>query len=333
MIQKNKSNNVTGFTLIEMLLVLVIVSALIFMSIGYLQQKTLQMRVDRTVLQMQQILNAALAFYVSNGYWPCTAMFGTSSPPPGTICEVGNMSGPGSANLQYYLPSTMANNPWGQTYGYGGGVNAAANIFFTYAPLPPMSNVVEIADMIVGGLPLAYTATTISNGLPTQATCSENAVCYVVTQVTIPGNNLNNASAVNFAGIYHHGGCVPVPPCPQNMTANVMVVPVSVSGVNDAGSTNVYPISSFTAYAMSPSSSPAACSTGGSAPACPTDGAVNPSYWRVCLQVITEKGNVASTNLATSSTAWWGQYATVAAFTRCSIQNEPSGSPLGVFSN
>ena len=38
--------------------------------------------------------------------------------------------------------------------------------------------------------------------------------CEVVAAVNIPGQNLNNAGAVTFAGLYYHGGCVPVPQCP-----------------------------------------------------------------------------------------------------------------------
>src|SRR5580704_3955793 len=76
-----------GFTLIEMLLVLVIVSSLIYMLFGYVQQKTMQMRIDRTSLQMQQILNAGLSYYVGNGKWPVsvgTAYNLTANPSAGT---------------------------------------------------------------------------------------------------------------------------------------------------------------------------------------------------------------------------------------------------------
>jgi len=61
---------VTGFTLIEMLLVLIIVSMIIYMGLGYLQQRTVQIRMDRTSLQMQQILNAGMAYYIANSTWP-----------------------------------------------------------------------------------------------------------------------------------------------------------------------------------------------------------------------------------------------------------------------
>src|SRR5262249_9514404 len=88
-------NEQKGFTLVEMLLVLVITATLIYAALGYFQQRTLQMRMDRTSIQMQQILNAGLAFYVANSNWPTditTDLQGT------------------------YLPNITPTNPWGQTY-------------------------------------------------------------------------------------------------------------------------------------------------------------------------------------------------------------------------
>ena len=67
-----------GFTLIEMMLVLVIVSAIIYMGAGYLQQRTMQLKVDKTVAQVQQILSAAVAYYITNNYtWPPFPPFST----------------------------------------------------------------------------------------------------------------------------------------------------------------------------------------------------------------------------------------------------------------
>src|SRR3990167_8110665 len=59
-----------GFTLLGMLLVLVIVSLLIIISMSYSQQKTEAVRIDKTVADIEQILNASLAFYIENGVWP-----------------------------------------------------------------------------------------------------------------------------------------------------------------------------------------------------------------------------------------------------------------------
>ena len=145
--------------------------------------------------------------------------------------------------------------------------------------------------------------------------------------------NTQNASNVNFAGLYHHGACVPVPSCPvdasgNTMTPQVMVVPVSVSGLY-TNSTDVYPISSFTGYAVGPDANPGPCVSGGGAPSCTVDisGPPAASSWRVCLQIVTEQGTV------TSSSSGWGEKVTLLAITRCSISNEPAGSTFSVYTN
>lgn len=318
-----------GFTLIELLLVMVIVSSFIYMGTNYLQDRTQQMRIDKTVLQMQQVLNAGLSYYVANGSWPTMAQLQS-----------------GSA----YIPATFR-SPWaGASYT----VSSTTQLFKVTIPLPAMKNQAAVSVIIAGRLPLS--------SMTAQCSTASTAGCTVTASVNIPGQNLNNATAVNFAGLYHHGACVPVPKCPVDangvtMTPQIFVVPVSISGVNDTDSTNVYPISSFTAYALGsgtpPSGNPPNCNTADPTPPTrintPNETCMSlnnngyweigsaSAYWRVCLQVITSKGDVSATNQGTSdfwsSSDYWGKYATLAAFTRCAISNEPSGSALVVYGN
>lgn len=303
----------TGFTLIEVLLVLVILSIFIFASVGYIQQKALQMRMDRTSTQMQQILNAGLSYYVANGAWPTalTDLQGT------------------------YLPTTSVTmkNPWGQDYA----IDSASNpkLFYVYTRINVVSSqgAFAAASVIAGTLPLSYTSND-SGGTPPSASSpctASDTNCYVVASVNIPGQNLNNASAVNFAGLYHNGACVPVPDCPVDktgttMTPQIIVAPVQVSGAADpADVNNVFPISGFTAYAIGPDASPGECSSGEGSPAC-TGGGSSGQFWRVCVQVVTENGMLTS-GLGTT----WGQQQTVMAMTRCAINLEPAGSDFSVF--
>ena len=155
----------------------------------------------------------------------------------------------------------------------------------------------------------------------------------VTGSVNLPGQNVNNAAAVNFAGIYHHAACIPVPACPPTaangnvMVAQVFVTPISVSGNFDAASNKVYPISSFTAYTTDPSAVggiPAACSaSSGAAVACTGQSATG-RFWRACLRIITSRGEV----VLDATTAQWAQ---VQAITRCSIQGEAAGDPNSVW--
>ena len=315
-----------GFTLIEMLLVMVIIGMIIYASIGYLQRRAELIRIDRTSVQTQQILNAGLAYYVVNGKWPTQMndLFGTYLPQP---------------------QGSTFNNSWQQAYQ----IASTRDLLYVYSAITSKSAGVATleAGQIAGMLPLSYTSADGAGSPPNQSNaCGTGSVkCYVVSAVNVPGRNLNNANAVGFAGLYHHGGCVPVPTCPYDssgttMSPQVFVVPVSVSGTNETNSTNspnVYPISSFTAYAVKPPSrSPALCS--GSTAVTPSQdcsqNAVNDQpdtqYWRVCLQVVTQKGSTAGVGTGDSS---WGRFVTLLAFTRCAVNTEVSGSNFNVYSN
>jgi hypothetical protein len=290
-----------------------------------MQQRAENMRIDKAVLQMQYLLNAGLAHYVANGSWPGTA----NTPVTYSAAGVGGLQGS-------YVPNTAIPTPFTGYYTTvfytSGSTNPPLNTFVVEMTVPGNSgHVTAIANMIAGRMPMA-TTTTSGSGVTVSA------------YVNIPGQNLNNAGAVNFAGLYHQGACVPVPSCPNvttgggvSTTPQVFIVPVSISGVNDQGSSNnVYPISSFTAYATQPAADPDACYSGstGSPPDCagtlPSGATPPPSglFWRACLQVITERGNVQETR-----TDDWGSNVTLAAFVRCGIPNEPEGSDFTVFSH
>jgi prepilin-type N-terminal cleavage/methylation domain-containing protein len=291
----------SGFTLFEMLLVLIIMSAIMIMIFGYSTQKFEQFRRDKAALQMQQILNAGMAYYINNGKWPA---------------DVATLQ---TAN---FLQSGVLNDPWGNAYTVSS--DPTTNVFSVVATLPDQAD----ATILVGMLPLATTAASGTN--------------FTVTAgVNVPGQNLNNARSVNFTSVYHHGACVPAPVCPGTMTADIIVIPVSVSGVIDSSSPthDTYALHSFTAYAYggvngttTPNTAPATydavagCPDPTTAVTCnsvPTTG----TYWRVCLQVVTANGEHLATDMN------WGQNVSVAVMTRCVPQNEPSGNDLTVFTN
>lgn len=320
----------TGFTLIEMLLVMVIVSALIYMGITYMQQRTYQTSVDKASLQMQQILNAALSYYVNNNAWPKQTSTGNSD---GLACLQATEA---SGCTVPYLTSTLV-SPLNISYETWLNPPPNSNLFYAIATVTG-ANATSTAQVIAGTLPLAFTTNDKAN---TNSPCViGDKVCYVYAAVNVPGQNLNNAGAVTFAGIYSNGGCVPEPKCPVDkngyqMKPSIMVVPVAVNGINDAptncvndGTTsgcdniNVYPISSFTAYATPSAAIPNNCA-GGGVKACEATAAGGTlpagNYWRVCLATTTQKG------LVTPNTNAWGQLAgSVMAITRCSINNEGS---------
>jgi prepilin-type N-terminal cleavage/methylation domain-containing protein len=319
-----------GFTLLETMLVLAIMGGMLVLAINYGSRQLAQQKRDKTAIQVQQILNASLAYYISYGTWPGGACaFASNSTSNSTA-----WSGLSSLTSAGYLPTGLSLN----SYGYAFSMtcdSVTQNVFYVVTRLSNRANALVIA----GELPVAYLSDQYGN--------PNSAGTYVTAQVTTPGQNLNNARSVNFSGVYHHGGCVPVPNCPgynpvtnscisgtNCMTPQIMVAPVSASGVSDTNSNNVYPITSFTAYAYGPSSSPMDCQTGTVATACSLGGTGIPNvsgvYWRVCLQVVPAKGVVATTNTGSGASAW-GQYGSLMVVTRCTPPNEPYGSDFSVF--
>lgn len=328
-----------GFTLIEMLLVMVIVSTILFMGLGYIQQRTEALRIDKATLQMQQILNASLAYYVNKGEWPQSGIGGASTPD--------SLMG-----TNYIPPISPFNSPWGIVY-YG--MSTPTN-FYVVAGIVGTGAAVN-AQVLAGRLGLSYTTATapttapVVTAPPAKTTCpAGSATCYVVASVTIPGQNLNNANAVNYAGLYRNGACVQVPVCPSGTTPQIFVVPAAVAGANDRNNPNdIYPLNSFTAYAtgigVGGGPNPQHCSnkpagesyvsrdsdcflTGpGQSGTKITTG----DYWRVCLNVMTQRGTVNWDNGISDNS---GQYAgTVMAVTRCAISNEnDKNSAFNVFS-
>lgn len=311
-----------GVTLLEMLLVLAIASAIILMIVGYTTQKMGEFRRDKVSLQMQQILNAGLAYYTNTSTWP------------------NNLS---TLQAAGYLPTPL-NNPWGKGFTVdstsSGGKTLSVSTDVTVAAAVD-------AKIIAGRLPLG--------------TADVDATKAIVkATVNIPGQNLNNARSMNFGSLYHSGACVPVPTCPGSMEAQIYVVPASVSGVvRDPNCTTVAscqpvanPITHYTAYATKPNylsdsspkgppscNSPDNTATGvecwqtinGQQPVIlPNDGR---KYWRVCLAVDTDQGPVKPTGPPGKNPVWGQIMGTVLTITKCVPPNEPSGSGFVVFDN
>lgn len=319
-----------GFTLIEMMLVAAIISGFILMGIGYTQQRTRALMIDRASAQMQQILNAGLSYYVNNGSWPT------------------NIAALQTAN---YLPATVV-SPYGPSSSYL--VSNSNSVFSVSLSLPDgYPNGTSIAQMIAGKLPFGVTSAALTvpsgGGAPT-------TTAIITASVNIPAQNLNNVGNVSYTGVYHSGACVPVPTCPSTsasgttITPEIQVVPVSFSGMYDPGdSSTVYPLTSITASVsgnyvnLSSGSGPAACGndTSTTATACYSDATLESpltmagtgrvrtpistgSYWRVCLYVNTQAGEVKWDGIT-------GNYAQVLALTRCKMTNESAGSTMNVW--
>lgn len=303
-----------GFTLLEMLLVLVIIGALVTAFLRFSQERYLNLRIEKTAAQMQQILNAALSYYVDNSAWPTTL---------------------GDLRTNHYLPNAGNPLPFSTTPWFSGPYTLAISndrVFYVVAAIPanmqnPNAN--SVALSIAGLLPLSYTATTAGTltTAPAAGACTA-ATCFVAAGVNIPGDNLNNMGGIKFAGVFHHGDCVPTPQCPANTTPEIYPVVASATGLYDTAN-DVYPITSLSAYYVPDQAvNPVNCDTGGGTlqnDNCQArqNGNPNQLFWRVCLSVLTQRGASTFTDLATTRAN-----GAIMAFTRCKPKTENSGSPF-----
>ncbi len=180
-----------GFTLVEVLLVMLVVSAVAVLGVGYTNQKMTNLRMRIAAGQFQQIENAGLAYLAAHG------SLGAD------LTEVVTTSA--TLYAQHYL-TAVPTSPWGNAYSYTIYKNNKIAVSLTL----PSAN---IAKWLVGVLP---------NAKVTGST--------VIDTVIGSKQYVNNADAVNFMGTYHSGACVPVPTCPSGTTAQVLVAPSSATG-------------------------------------------------------------------------------------------------------
>ncbi len=104
----SKASHRAGFTLVEMLLVLVILATLAAIVIPKMAGRSKQAQVTAAKTQIASIETALNAFEIDNGYYPKTGNLDALVNPPGNSQ---NWKGP-------YLAKGVPNDPWGNPYIY-----------------------------------------------------------------------------------------------------------------------------------------------------------------------------------------------------------------------
>lgn len=102
---KNFRLKTSGFTLIELLFIVVLLGLIMLLVVASYQQRTTNIKIDKTALQIEEILQSA-SFYYSDTQlyqWPSRASCNTFPTPA----------------FESYLPAGSQISPWGTCYTYG----------------------------------------------------------------------------------------------------------------------------------------------------------------------------------------------------------------------
>ncbi len=206
----NNREHRKGFTLIELLFVIAIIGVLTSLGVSMMTKKTEQFKVKKTSLEIQQLLQAAMAYNVDNkGEWP----------------DAGNSSTITSGDLFYkYIPATQAieTNTWGVDAYNWDQPSDKTNIFEVYTDVPTK----QIAEQIAAKLPDGYAEKDpdnnyyrISVGITVPAQSLSGLP--LLADVDSIDMNINNSTGVATATLDEPN------PCPANKTYKMLIFPAS----------------------------------------------------------------------------------------------------------
>lgn len=202
-----------GFTLLELMLVVAIIAAISVIGISAYKQQVQNFQVDKAALQMQQWMEAAVAYRVANGVWPSLP-----SPAPSGCTSINQMleataaSNPCNAPtpvVTYVTPGSIDANPWGGAYELTAPSTSLANFQVSTKLSAGLANGENLAKNIAARLPNATTsiaggttppypayAVTASVGIPSQGGTTPTGG----TEVVYVNDQLTNGSFVAYPG-------------------------------------------------------------------------------------------------------------------------------------
>lgn len=247
-----------GLTLLEVLLVIALLSIMAAFAIKFVRQRAVTARIDTTSVEMQHVLQAALAYNVDNNKWP-----DANSALP--VCNPA-----GNANLTNFLDNYLPNGNYTSRYGddYCWSEAGATHRLFWVALKAPGNNA-QMAARIASHLPNAITTSDPKNTTVNPPACTA-ASCYVRAEVAQPGTNnvqgmmliahgicRSNAAIISgkahcSAGQYTGGRngvdnfTITFPACPSGLKPELMISPnlINMPSKTDNG----FAFSSLEAY-------------------------------------------------------------------------------------
>lgn len=181
-------SNISGFNLIEILLVIAIIAVIATLSISTYEKKTVANKAEKAALQMQTILQAGAAFYVTKNKWP-----------PNNIAD------PSFTPYLPFMGAGAALNPWGHSYSISAQGTSGSPERFRVSTIAPDAN---IANRIMGILPNAQISGTTT----------------VNAEINIPGQASNNEQIlIKNVGYKANEDEILVPECPPDFFPRLYV--------------------------------------------------------------------------------------------------------------
>lgn len=179
-----------AFTLIEMMLVIAVIAVILSVMLMTYRDRSRDFRVEKAAIQMQHVLEAALAYHVDTGAWPQDNT--AEECDPSAMGELKTFIANYLPN-QDYQSNFGANYCWAQT-----GTNN--RLFWVALEIP--KNDFNLASQLAGKLPNAIVTSNLTSS--TAVPCETDDDCYVRAEVTQPG-----LTAVNGLAIQAAGTCLP----------------------------------------------------------------------------------------------------------------------------
>ncbi len=187
----------SGYTLIELLLVIAIIAVITSLGILAYRHKTVSRRIEKASLEMQNLMEAAVAYNADHSKWP------DSNDNISTCSETAPVLM--TDFIKYYVPNADTSTNFGSYYCWGLTQNTSAdNSRLFWVAMKVHSTNKHMASRIAALLPNAVaTLDPKSNAV---IPCGDNSyACYVRAEVAQPIGN--GGTANNFvAGV---GNCLP----------------------------------------------------------------------------------------------------------------------------
>lgn len=191
-----------GFTLVELLLVIAVLSIIAALGIMSYRRYFETSRLDKVAIGMQHVLEAAMAYYIDNdATWPNPRNCDASEPQQDSF-------------VTKYLPNGNYVSYFGTDYCWhdagAGTVPEQHRLFWVALKIPGMApDNALIAERLASRLPNAVATSDPTSSNESAPPSCENDLCFVRAEITVPGGGSVSGTVVAATGHCQAGQTIP----------------------------------------------------------------------------------------------------------------------------